>query len=120
MFDRLLDQLTLAPRWEESRLPQSADITAGLLSAMAQLMRSAGSRPAALRHLRPVPYVYDGTVYALSVRGTHDVGPADYGRRHFDRTTRMDFSSANGRTREPTRFSATFPAGAPSRIRPWR
>lgn len=111
MFDRVLDNVAHASRWDERQLPRRAGVAAGLLSAMDQMIRRSAVQPAVLRTLQPVPYVYDGTLYDLSVRGAHDAGPAQIGASRFEWLTRIDFAIFNRRTGEVSRFSATFVPG---------
>lgn len=111
MFERLLDHLARAPAWEQRQLPVSSNVTAGLLSAMDLVIRRTAAQPAALRQMTAVPYVYDGTLYDLSVRGAQSAGPMQFGDRRFEWLTRVDFAVLNRRTREVTRFAAVFAPG---------
>jgi hypothetical protein len=72
------------------------------------LVSGTGADPAALRRAAPVPYLYDGAIYDLSVRNGVSVGPMDVGTRHFDELTRAEFAVVNRRTRQTTRFTAHF------------
>lgn len=108
MFGRALDNVARAAEWDERPLPRRAGVTAGLLSAMDQMIRRSAAQPTVLATLPPVSYVYDGTLYDLSVRGAQNVGPAQIGTFRFEWLTRIDFAILNRRTREVTRFSASF------------
>lgn len=112
MFDRVLDNVAHASRWDDRPLPSGDGVSAGLLSAMEQVIRRSAAQPSVVRALAPITYVYDGTLYDLSVRGAQNVGPAQIGKARFDWLTRIDFAILNRRTREVSRFSATFVPGA--------
>ena len=116
MFDRVLDNVAHAPRWHERQLPRGDGVAAGLLSAMEQVIRRSAAQPAVVKALPPVRYVYDGTLYDLSVRGAQDVGPAQIGKFRFEWLTRIEFAVVNRRTREVSRFSATFVPGNPTAL----
>jgi hypothetical protein len=111
MFDRVLDGVAVSPVWQERQLPRQAGIRVGLLSAMEQVIAVTAAQPAAVRAAPPLTYIYDGTLYDLSVRNAQSIGPVQFGATRFEWLTRIDFSILNRQTREVSRFSAAFVPG---------
>jgi hypothetical protein len=108
MFGRLLGIVETADSWDEQRMARPDGAAAGLLSAMQRVMRAAKSDPRSLKTLPPVSYVYQNTVYDLSIRGVAWLGRTRVGARTFDRLVRTDLSVRNRKTAEITRFSITY------------
>lgn len=108
MFGRLLDIVETAGGWDEQRMARPDGAAVGLLSAMQRVMRAAKSDPRSLKTLPPVSYVYQNTVYDLSIRGVDWLGRTRVGARTFERLVRTDLSVRNRKTAEITRFSITY------------
>jgi hypothetical protein len=109
MFNQLLDSLPDASQWKERRVQRPAGSHAGFLTALQDAIAQAnggGVEPHAT-----VTYVYNGTVYDLSVRSSRALGPTTVGTRLFDRLTRSDFAIRNRTTGDITKFAVTHLPG---------
>jgi hypothetical protein len=105
MFNQLLETLPAASSWTERRLLRPAGSDAGFLTALQNAMaRTDRGGPQA----RPtITYMYNGTIYDLTVRGSEALGSTRVGARLFDRLTRSDFAIRNRTTGDVTKFGVT-------------
>jgi hypothetical protein len=105
MFNELLDSVSDASTWKERRSRRPAGSDAGFLTALLHAIRQIGSGGAMSRP--SIAYVYNGTVYDLTVRGTESLGRTSVGNRTFAQLMRSDFAIRNRGTGNVTRFSTT-------------
>jgi hypothetical protein len=109
MFTQLLETLPDASSWKERRVRRPAGSDAGFLTALQNAIDQTdrggpGARPT-------VTYVYNGTVYDLTVRWSRLLGSTRVGARLFDRLTLSDFAIRNRTTGDITKFGVTHAPG---------
>lgn len=105
MFNQLLDALPSASSWHERRLARPEGSDAGFLTALQNAIAQAEDVSARLHP--SVTYMYNGTVYDLTVRGSKPLGATRVGTRVFSQLTRSDIEIRNRTTRDITRFGVT-------------
>jgi len=115
MFDRLLDRIALAPRWQGKHTTRPEGADAGFLTALQHVIR-AGRNDSTSAKAGPITYIYNSTIYDLTMQGSRLLGPTTVGSRTFDQLIRTDVSVRNRTTEETTKFAVTYSpdrAGAP-------
>lgn len=106
MFDRLLDQIDGAGHWREREMSRPVGSAAGFLSALQRVIVD----DAAHGSFEAVPaatYVYDNTVYDLSVRRRQTLQCISVGPRFYERLLRVELAVRNRTTGEVTTFAMT-------------
>jgi hypothetical protein len=115
MFDRLLDRIAVAPRWQGKHTTRPVGADAGFLTALQHVIR-AGRIDSTSATAGPITYIYNGAIYDLTMLGSHQLGRTAVGSRTFDQLIRTDVSVRNRTTEEITKFAVTYSpdrAGAP-------
>jgi len=115
MFDRLLDRIALAPQWQGKHTTRPEGADAGFLTALQHVIR-AGRNDSTSAKAGPITYIYNSTIYDLTMQGSRLLGPTTVGSRTFDQLIRTDVSVRNRTTEEITKFGVTYSpdrAGAP-------
>ena len=115
MFDRLLDRIALAPRWQGKHTTRPEGADAGFLTALQHVIR-AGRNDSTSTKAGPIAYIYNSTIYDLTMQGSRLLGATTVGSRRFDQLIRTDVSVRNRTTEEITKFAVTYSpdqAGAP-------
>ena len=107
MFDRLLDRIALAPRWQEKHTTRPEGADAGFLTALQHVIR-AGRNESTSAKAGPITYIYNSTIYDLTIEGSRQLGRTAVGSRTFDQLTRTDVSIRNRTTGETTKFAVTY------------
>jgi hypothetical protein len=110
MFEQLLDRVPAASRWEHRQMPRPAGADAGFLTAIQHAIRLA-DMPAAdgsVKRFQPVAYVYNNSVYDLTIQRRELLGRTAIGARTFEQLVRMDFSIRNRRTGDVSKFGITY------------
>lgn len=107
MFNRLLDQLDADSRWTTTQTLHAPGAEPGFLTALRRLLtRQLRSEPVSAP-MAPVAYVYNNTVYDLTLVEAQPLSEATDG--HPCRAcTRSDFRIRNRSRGTVTRFSVTF------------
>jgi hypothetical protein len=107
MFDRLLDRIALAPRWQgkHSTRPEGAD--AGFLTALQHVIR-AGRNDSTSAKAGPITYIYNGTIYDLTIQESRQLGRTTVGSRTFAQLIRTDMSVRNRTSEEISKFAVTY------------
>lgn len=109
MFNQLLDSLPDTSSWKERHVQRPPGSEAGFLTALQEAIAQANGGDATSRP--SVIYVYNGTVYDLTVRRSRALGATKVGTRSFDRLTRSEFAIQNRNTGDITRFAVTHTPG---------
>jgi hypothetical protein len=107
MFDRLLDRIAVAPRWQEKRTTRPEGADAGFLTALQHVIR-AGRNDSTSAKAAPITYIYNSTIYDLTIQGSRQLGRTTVGSRTFDQLTRTDVSVRNRATEEVSKFAVTY------------
>jgi hypothetical protein len=107
MFDRLLDRIALAPRWQGKHTTRPPGADAGFLTALQHVIR-AGRNDSTSATTDPITYIYNSTVYDLTMQGSRQLGRTTVGSRTFDQLIRTDVSIRNRTTEEITKFAVTY------------
>jgi hypothetical protein len=107
MFDRLLDRIALAPRWQGKHTTRPEGAEAGFLTALQHVIR-AGRNDSASAMAGPIAYIYNGTIYDLTIQESRQLGRTTVGSRTFDQLIRSDVSVRNRTTEEITKFAVTY------------
>ena len=107
MFDRLLDRIALAPRWQEKHTTRPEGADAGFLTALQHVIR-AGRGDSTSARTGPITYIYNSTIYDLTVQGSRELGRTTVGSRTFEQLIRTDVSIRNRTTDEISKFAVTY------------
>jgi hypothetical protein len=107
MFDRLLDQIALAPRWQGKRTTRPEGADAGFLNALQHVIRT-GRNDSTSAKADPITYIYNSTIYDLTIQGSRQLGRTTVGSRTFDQLIRTDMSVRNRTTEEISKFAVTY------------
>ena len=114
MFDQLLDRVVTAPGWKSRQVPRPDGAEPGFLTALQHALRvNAGAEPRSKGRQPSVTYVYNSTVYDLTIRGSQALGRTTVGARTFDRLVRTDFAIRNRSTGDITKFGVTHDPDQP-------
>lgn len=109
MFNQLLERLPDTSSWKERRVQRPAGSEPGFLTALQDVIGQAnGGR---VGSPSTVTYVYNGTVYDLTLRSSRALGATTVGTRLFDRLTRSDLAIRNRTTGDITKFAVTHMPG---------
>jgi len=114
MLNQLLDTVSDKSTWKERHSRRPAGSDAGFLTALQHAIRQIGSGGAKARP--SVTYVYNGTVYDLTVRDSESLGHTAVGDRTFEQLTRSDFAIRSRASGNVTKFAATY---VPDRTGAW-
>jgi len=114
MFDRLLDRIAVAPRWQGKHTTRPEGADAGFLNALQHVIRT-GRNDATAANAGPITYIYNSTIYDLTIQGTRLLGRTTVGARTFDQLIRTEVSGRNRATQEATKFAVTY---SPDRTAP--
>jgi hypothetical protein len=106
MFDRLLDRIALAPRWQGKHTTRPEGADAGFLTALQHVIRA--GRNDSTSTAGPITYIYNSTIYDLTMQGSHQLGRTAIGSRTFDQLIRTDVSIRNRTTDEITKLAVTY------------
>jgi hypothetical protein len=107
MFDRLLDRIALAPRWQGKHTTRPEGADAGFLTALQHVIR-AGRNDLTSDKAVPITYIYNGTIYDLTIQGSHQLGRTTVGSRTFEQLIRTDVAIQNRTTEEISKFAVTY------------
>jgi len=110
MFEQLLDRLPADSGWEHRQMPRPAGADAGFLTAIQHAIRLADTMAAdgAAKRFQPVAYVYNNSVYDLTIQRRSGLGRTTVGARTFEQLVRIDFSIRNRRTGDVSKFSISY------------
>jgi len=110
MFEQLLDRLPADSRWEHRQMRRPAGADAGFLTAIQHAIRLADTTAAerSTKRFQPVTYVYNDSVYDLTIQRRDLLGLTTIGARRFEQLVRMDFSIRNRRTGDVSKFGITY------------
>jgi hypothetical protein len=114
MFDRLLDRIAVAPRWQGKHTTRPEGADAGFLNALQHVIRTGRSDPSAKP--APIAYIYNSNIYDLTIQGSRALGKTTVGSRTFDQLIKTDVSIRNRTTSEISKFAVTYspePTGTP-------
>ena len=107
MFDRLLDRIALAPRWQGKHTTRPEGADAGFLNALQHVIRT-GRNDSTSAKADPIAYLYNGNIYDLTIQGSRALGRTTVGSRTFDQLIRTDVSIRNRTTADVTKFAVTY------------
>jgi hypothetical protein len=117
-IDRLLERLAVTPGWTGQRMARPADADVGFLTALGMLITHGSPPPhAALTH-QTRRYIYNNTLYDLSLLHTEEMRTATVGAVIFPVLWRSDLAVRNRTTGRVTRFAATYVPTAEGVTRP--
>jgi hypothetical protein len=110
MFEQLLNRLPVASGWEHRQMPRPAGAEAGFLTAIQHAIRLADMTAAdrSAGRFQPVAYVYNNSIYDLTIQRRDLLGRTVIGARTFERLVRIDFSIRNRRTGDVSKFGITY------------
>jgi hypothetical protein len=114
MFDQLLDRIAIAPRWQGKHTTRPEGADAGFLTALQHVIR-AGRNDSTSAKPGPITYIYNGTIYDLTIQGSRQLGRTTVVSRTFDQLIRTDVAIRNRTTDEITKFAVTY---SPDRAAP--
>ena len=107
MFDRLLDRIALAPQWQGKHTTRPEGADAGFLTALQHVIR-AGRNDSTSAKAGPITYIYNSTIYDLTIQGSRQLGRTTVGSRTFDQLIRTDVAIRNRTTEEVTKIAVTY------------
>ncbi len=107
MFDRLLDRIAVAPRWQGKHTTRPEGADAGFLNALQHVIRT-GRGDSTSASASPIAYVYNSNIYDLTIQASRALGRTTVGSRTFDQLIRSDVSVRNRSTAEVTKFGVTY------------
>jgi len=107
MFDRLLDRIALAPQWQGKHTTRPEGADAGFLTALQHVIR-AGRNDSTSAKAGPITYIYNSTIYDLTIQGSRQLGRTTVGSRTFEQLTRTDVAIRNRTTDEITKIAVTY------------
>jgi hypothetical protein len=114
-FDRLLNAMETASRWEQRRALRPPGAVAGFLTALdRQIRANATVSPAPNRVGSPVlSYLYRGTLYDLRLQHSERIARTRIGSIVYRDVVRTEFSVSHRGTGNMERFVVTYPVEGP-------
>jgi len=103
----LLDRIALAPQWQGKHTTRPEGADAGFLTALQHVIR-AGRNDSKSAKAGPITYIYNSTIYDLSIQGSRQLGRTTVGSRTFDQLIRTDVAIRNRTTEEITKVAVTY------------